>query len=137
MRRSYPSDIEKCQFDVIRPMLETAKKRTRPRNYDLYDIFCAIQYRLREGCRWRSLPHDFPKWENVYYHYQIWSKQDENGISLLDRIMVELVKFEREINGRKPEPTLAIVDSKSTKNAFTAEEKGYDGGKKYQESKDI
>ena len=133
MRRAYPSDIERSQFDVIRPMLESAKSQTRPREYDTYDIFCAIQYRLREGCRWRSLPHDFPKWENVYYHYQIWSKQDETGISLLDKVLAELVRVEREANGREPEPTLAIIDSKSTKNASTAEEKGYDGGKKNQE----
>ena len=61
MRASYPSDITREQFEVIRHTLETAKKATHPREIDLYDIFCAIRYRLREGCRWRSLPHDFPK----------------------------------------------------------------------------
>ena len=34
------------------------------------------------------------------------------------------------ISGRDAQPSMAIVDSKSVKNAFTAGEKGYDGGKK-------
>jgi transposase len=61
MRQSYPSDITREQYAVVRHPLETAKKETRPREIDLYDIFCAVLYRLGEGCRWRSLPHDFPK----------------------------------------------------------------------------
>jgi transposase len=73
MRKMYPSDITREQFEVIRYWFDSARKATHPREYDLYDIFCAVLYVLKEGCRWRSLPHDFPKWENVYYHYQIWS----------------------------------------------------------------
>jgi len=130
MRREYPSDITREQFEVIRYSLESARKATHPRNYDIYDIFCAVLYLLREGCRWRALPHDFPKWQNVYYHYQIWSKKGENGKSLLDEILEDLVLSERVIKGREAKPTMTIVDSKSIKNAFTAEEKGYDGGKK-------
>ena len=130
MRASYPSDITRNQFEVIRYLLESARKVTHPRDYDIYDIFCAILYRIREGCRWRSLPHDFPKWNNVYNHYQIWSEKDENGKSILDKALEELVLSERIINGRNPKPSMTIVDSRSVKNAFTAEEKGYDGGKK-------
>jgi len=86
----YPSDVTREQFEKIRPMLETAKKMTRPRTIDLYDIFCAILYVLREGCRWRSLPHDFPKWQNVYKHFRIWTEPDENDRSLLDRVLKNL-----------------------------------------------
>ena len=38
---NYPSDITREQFEIIRPDLENAKKKTRPRKYDLYDVFCA------------------------------------------------------------------------------------------------
>ena len=96
MRQQYPSDINRKQFEIIKPMLESAKKITRPRQYDLYDIFCAVLYVLREGCRWRSLPHDFPNWKNVYYHFMIWKKQDENGVSLLDKLLKKLVQSERK-----------------------------------------
>jgi len=133
MRAAYESDITREQYEAIRYWFETARKITHPRRYDLYDIFCAILYLIKEGCRWRSLPHDFPKWNNVYYHYRIWSKKDSEGKSILDKALEELVTSERIINGRQAETTMPIVDSKSVKNAFTAEEKGYDGGKKYQE----
>ena len=130
MRRSYPSDISRAQFEVIRFYLESAKKATHPRTIDLYDIFCAVLFRLREGCRWRSLPHDFPKWEICYYHYNVWRSTTEGEESVLDRAMRELVESERIIKGREPQTTMLIVDSKSVKNTDTAEEKGFDAGKK-------
>ena len=50
---------------------------------------------IKEGCSWRAIPHDFPKWENIRYHYDIWSKEDNDGISLLDRVLRKLVEAER------------------------------------------
>ena len=46
---NYPSDITREQFEIIRPDLEAAKRKTRPRKYDLYDIFCAVLYVLLGG----------------------------------------------------------------------------------------
>ena len=90
-------------------------------------------YRLREGCRWRSLPHDFPKWQICYYHYNEWRKAEESEESVLDQAMRELVESERIIQGRESmQTTMIIVDSKSVKNTDTAEEKGFDAGKKLQ-----
>ena len=101
MRATYPSDISREQFEKIRPMLEAARKATRPRTYDLYDIFCAVLYVLKECCRWRSLPHDYPNWKNVYYHFMIWKKQDADGTSILDKVLKALVTCEREKKGEK------------------------------------
>ncbi len=130
MRKPYPSDITREQYAEIKTTLETASKATRPRKYDLYDIFCAILYIIKEGCTWRALPHDYPKWENVYYHFQNWSRKEEDGLSVLDKILRKLVESERMDTGREPETSMIIVDSRSVKNVNTAEEKGYDGGKK-------
>ena len=85
---------------------------------------------LKEGCTWRALPHDYPNWQNVRYHYDIWTKPDENGISLIDRILRKLVETERQKNERSSKTTMIIVDSKRIQNADTAENKGYDAGKK-------
>ena len=46
--------------------------------------------------------------------------------------MAKLVDVERYESGRSPTPSMLILDSKTTQNADTAEEKGYDGGKKKQ-----
>jgi transposase len=132
MRTSYPSDITREQFEAIRYILEKAKKVTHPRTIELYDIFCAVLYRLREGCRWRSLPHDFPKWQVCYYHYNVWRSVKDGEESAIDRVLRELVESERLINGRNQQTTMIIVDSKSIKNTDTAEQKGYDVGKKLQ-----
>lgn len=67
------SDITEQDYEAIKPFLETARKKTRPRKVDLYEVFCAILYVLKEGCRWRALPHDFPRWDRVYKYFQQWS----------------------------------------------------------------
>ena len=83
MRKSYPSDITREQFEVIRPILMRATKATHPRKYDLYDIFCAVLYLVKEGCSWRAIPHDFPKWENVRYHYDIRRSRTKAALACL------------------------------------------------------
>lgn len=108
------------------------KKATKPRGIDLYEVFCAILYVLRNGCTWRALPHDFPDWNLVYYYYTVWSKKDESSISIIDYCLAKIVDITRYFEGRNPSPSLGIVDSKSVQNADTAREKGYDAGKKLQ-----
>jgi len=130
MRKPYPSDITCEQYELIKHDLENFKKTTHPRDYDLYDILCAILYLTKEGCTWRALPHDFPEYNSVYYYFRMWSKKDETGHSLLDSILADLVVMERLSHDREPKPTMLIVDSKSIQNADNAEVKGYDGGKK-------
>ena len=60
MRKIYPSDISREEFEKIRPQLELFRKRTKPRTVDLYDVFCGILYIWVGGCQWRMLPVDFP-----------------------------------------------------------------------------
>lgn len=130
MRQAYPSDITREQFEIIRYMFESFRKTTCPRKYDLYDIFCAVLYIVKEGCTWRGLPHNYPKWRIVYRYFQMWGKENELGISLFEQAMQELVMSERVIKGREAKTSMIIVDSKSVKNTDLAEEKGYDAGKK-------
>ncbi|ABC33674.1 Transposase and inactivated derivatives [Hahella chejuensis KCTC 2396] len=42
-------------------MLEQARRKTKPRTIDLYEVFCEVLYLLRTGCQWRVLPSDFPR----------------------------------------------------------------------------
>jgi transposase len=130
MREAYGSDITREQFTQISQDLESVKKVTRPRKVDLYDIFCAILYLLKNASTWRNIPHDFPNWRIVRYYYEIWTEKDRNGQSILDYVQAKLVAIERYESGRNPLPSMLIVDSKTVQNADCAEEKGYDGGKK-------
>ena len=128
--KSTPKWYTREQFEKIREDLEEAKKKTHPRKYDLYDIFCAVLYMLKEGCTWSAIPHDYPNWQNVRCHYDIWAAPDDDGISLLDCVLRKLVEMERKENDRLENTTIIIVDYKSIKNADTAQSKGYDAGKK-------
>ena len=86
MRKSYPSDISRIQFEVIKPLLESARRKTSPRRVDLYDVFCAVLYLLRSGCQWHMLPEDFPKWRTMHSYLAIWSELREGG-SLLEQAL--------------------------------------------------
>lgn len=85
--KRYPSDISREQFEPVRPLLEQARRKTKPRTVDLYEVFCAVLYLLRTGCQWRALPSDFPKWRTVHAYFAQWSEPDETGVSLLERAL--------------------------------------------------
>lgn len=85
--KKYPSDISRAQFESIRPLLESARKQTKPRTVDLYEVFCAVLYLLKSGCQWRMLPGEFPKWRTVHSYFATWSKPDPAGVSLLEKAL--------------------------------------------------
>lgn len=88
----YPSDISPAQFGEIKPILEGISKATRPLEVDLHTVFNAVLYVLREGCRWRALPHDFPKWSTVYYHFRKWKNHTDpaTGLPVLELVQKKI-----------------------------------------------
>ena len=86
-KKTYPSDISREQFEQIRPLLVQARKQTKPRTIDLYEVWCAVLYLLRTGCQWRALPSDFPKWCTVHSYFAKWSEPDANGVRLLEQAL--------------------------------------------------
>jgi transposase len=90
MRKTYPSDITREQFEKIRPMLESIRKKTKPRKIDLYDTFCGVLYILKSGCQWRMLPSDFPKWRSVHSYFEIWSEEKNGEQSILEQILKKI-----------------------------------------------
>ncbi|MGZ8163246.1 MAG: transposase, partial [Methylobacter sp.] len=85
MRKEYPSDINRAQFEQIRPLLEGVRKKTKPRQVDLYEVFCGVLYLLKSGCQWRMLPSDFPKWRTVYAYFEQWREPAPDGVSVLEQ----------------------------------------------------
>ena len=78
-KMGYPSDISREEFEKIRPFLEGARKRTKPRKLDLYELFNGLLYVVKTGCQWRALPKDYPKWRSVHQYFLIWSEQPKDG----------------------------------------------------------
>ena len=88
---NYPSDISRKQFEIIRPILESSRKKTAPRTVDLYSVFCGVLYILKGGCQWRMLPKDYPKWRTCHYYFSVWSeKKDDNCDSPLEQVLKKI-----------------------------------------------
>ena len=87
---NYPSDITREQFEIIRSDLESAKKTTKPREIDLYSVYCAILYLNKSGCQWDMIPSDFPKRGIVRYYYDVWSAKREDGSTILSEVLKKI-----------------------------------------------
>ena len=131
-RTPYPSDLSDEQWELISDLVP--KPNPHPNfpqdQYPRREVVNAILYLLRTGCQWRHLPHDFPQWSLVAHYYYAWQKA-----GVLDAVVERLRRMAREALGRKPEPTLGIIDSQSVKTTEVAVERGFDAGKKGQRKK--
>lgn len=124
-RKAYPTDLSDAEWLILEPLIPAAKRGGRKRSVDIREIVNAIFYILRSGCAWRMLPHDFPAWQTVYGYFNRWRKD-----SVWEDMNDALREAVRESEGRKSEPTAAIVDSQSVKTTAVKGERGFDGNKK-------
>ena len=124
IRQPYDTDLTDAQWSKISMLFPQPNKRGRPINQDFREITNAIFYILRAGCAWRLLPHDFPKWQTVYYYFRRWQKD-----GTWQRIHYFLKAEVRVRAGRNVEPSAAIADTQSVPTGHHGLGKGFDGGK--------
>jgi putative transposase len=71
--RQYPSDVTDAQWGLLAPWFgPRARQPGRKAVVSRRRIVNAIFSVLREGGRWRSLPHDYPDWRLVYFYFHHW-----------------------------------------------------------------
>jgi putative transposase len=123
--RRYPSDLTDAQWALVAPHIPSAKSGGRPRTTDVRAVLDAIIYLLRTGCQWRQLPSDFPPWPTVHGYFRGWRMA---GVwVLLHRALYPLARLAA---GRKPDPSVVIMDGQSVKTAEQGGARGFDGHKR-------
>jgi len=122
--RSYPTDLTDQQWERLSPYLPIQRGRGRRLKWELRVLINAILYVVYTGCQWRMLPHDFPPWQTVYYHFRKWQR-DQTWFLVHQAIHQDA----RRAAGKEPEPTGVIIDSQSVRTTELAERRGFDGHK--------
>ena len=109
-RKPYPSDLSDGEWKILEPLLPAEKEGGRHRGYALREVVNALQYLIRNGGAWRSLPHDLPHWQSVYHYFRLW-KRDGTWLRIHDHLHAEV----RRQMGRDAQPSAAVIDSQSVK----------------------
>lgn len=120
----YPSDLSQNQWQVIKKLLRKPACLGR-KPIDREAIMNAILYWCRTGCQWRYLPKEFPNWCTVCGVYRRW-KLDGTWTKIHDALR----EMARKAAGKKPTPTVAIIDSQSVESTEGGEMLGSDGGRR-------
>lgn len=127
-RRSarYASDTTDREWALVAALFPLPARRGRPRKIDLREVVNAIYYLLQTGCQWRMIPVDFPPRSTVHGYFRRWMRDGTWA-----RIHDVLYRRCRDLEGRDESPSVAIIDSQSTKTGPDARESvGFDAGKK-------
>ena len=121
---NYASDLTDRQWQIIQKLLPPPNPRGR-RPICRRRVIDAVLYVARTGCQWRMLPANFPNWSTVYGIFWRWRND-----GIWQRIHDALREKTRQRAGKKPTPTVAIIDSQSVRTAEGGQQRGYDAGKK-------
>ena len=123
--RRYPSDLTDGQWALIAPRIPAARPGGRPRSTCMRAVLDALLYLLRTGCQWRQLPADFLPWPTVHGYFRRWRRS-----GVLARLHRALPMLARAAAGRRPSPTVSILDAQSAKTTGRGGVRGYDGHKR-------
>ncbi|MFL5801858.1 MAG: IS5 family transposase [Roseiflexaceae bacterium] len=123
-RKHYKSDLTDEEWFLIAPLVAQQPGPGRKRTISTREVVNAIFYLNKTGCQREALPHDFPDYKLVNYHYLEWTRS-----GVWDMALDMLRELARVTAGKEREPTAAIMDSQSVKTTGHGEARGYDAGK--------
>lgn len=130
-RKPYPSDVSDDEWSLVVPYLTLVREDAPQRQHALRELFNALRYLVRYGIAWRAMPNDLPPWFAVYQQTQRWMQA-----GCFETLVHDLRAVLRMAAGRPPEPTAAIIDSRTLRSTpESGTRAGYDGAKRKRGSK--
>ena len=125
----YPSDLSDEDWEYIKRYIPRAKSSKvtggRPEKYEKREIVNAILYLVSSGCRYCDIPHDLPPGGIVWKYFNHWS--ESGRWKYINKKLRQRIRIQR---GKTAEPSVAIIDSQTTKSVCISQNTGYDAGKK-------
>ena len=130
-RKAYPSDVTDEEWVLIAPYLTLLTEDAGQREHSLRDVFNGLRYIVKTGAPWRWMPNDLPPWAAVYQQTQRWL-----AAGCFEALAHDLRAVLRQAAGRSPEPSAAILDSRTLRSSpESGERAAYDGAKRKRGSK--
>ena len=130
-RAAYPSDVSDDEWALVAPYLTLLREDAGQREHSLRAVFNGLRYVVKTGAPWRWMPNDLPPWEAVYQQAQRWLAAD-----CFEQLADDLRALLCLASGRSPEPSAAILDSRTLRSSpESGERAGYDGAKRKMGSK--
>jgi len=125
-RKPYPGDVGDEEWAFVAPYLTLLDEAAPRRTYPLREVFNALRWLVRAGASWRMPPHDLPPWPLVYQQTRRWL-----AAAVFADLAADLRRILRLAEGRDPEPTAAILDSRTRQSTpESGGRAGYDGAKR-------
>ena len=130
-RKPDPSDVSDEEGAFIAPYLTLMDEAAPQRRHSLREVFNGLRFIVRTGMQWRFMPNDLPPWDIVYQQTRRWL-----DAGCFEAIVHDLRTLLRLAAGRAPEPTAAILDSRTLQSTpESGGRAGYDGAKRRKGSK--
>src|SRR5215210_550715 len=130
-RKPYPSDVSDEEWTFVAPYLALVREDAPQRTHDLREMLNGLRWVVRTGSPWRYMPHDLPPWEAVYQQTRRWL-----SAGVFEEMVHDLRVLLRLSKGRAPQPSAAILDSRTLRSTPESGSRGaYDGAKRKKGSK--
>ncbi|WAJ28206.1 IS5 family transposase [Antarcticirhabdus aurantiaca] len=130
-RKAYPSDVWDEEWALVAPFLTLLPAEAGQREHCLREVFNGLHYIVTTGAPWRWMPNDLPPWAALYQQAQRWL-----AAGGFETLAEDLRAVLRLAAGRKPQPSAAILDSRTLRSSpESGTRAGYDGAKRKKGSK--
>jgi transposase len=126
-----PIDVSDEEWAVLAPYRTLMREDAPQRHHSLRELFNGLHSIARAGLQWRLMPNDLPPWHVVYQQTRRWIAADA-----FTAIIADLRELIRLGEGRAPQPSAMIVDSRTLQSTpERGDRAGWDGAKRRKGSK--